>query len=157
MNFSDDELRYIACELLSLEKPRNVDSKKEIDKLKSELRQSSDGLIKFLEESEEHNLQFGKDIERLHDEIQRKNDNIEKLEAMMQQQEKKFQGKSNVQFHFVVKYLLSIGQLNQEKVNDLIQLSNQLGINQNKAIEIIKLTIERSKKKAGSSGNSIIL
>ena len=146
MNFSDDELRYIACELLSLEKSRNVDSKKEIDKLKSELRQSSDGLIKFLEESEEHNLQLGKDIERLHDEIQRKNDNIEKLEAIMQQQEKKIQGKGNVQFHFVVKYLLSIGELNQEKVNDLIQLSNQLGINRNKAIEIIKFTIEKSKK-----------
>ncbi len=79
LDFSDEELRFIATELLMLKKPKNISPSAEIHKMEKQLRESADGLIRMLESNNDKLFQLEKTAEALNNKIRERDEQILKL------------------------------------------------------------------------------
>ncbi|QTA88193.1 nuclease-related domain-containing protein [Desulfonema magnum] len=100
MNFSDDELRFIATELLSLKKPKNITPSAEIHKLEEQLRQSADGLLRILQTKDEKIVELEEAAELLNKKIQEQDELILQLRQNKEQMNSEIQEKDKLLIQF---------------------------------------------------------
>lgn len=166
INFSNDELRFIATELLSMDNPRIIQTTN-TENLAEQIKKGVDGLTGIIEESKKKITQLEKVLhekdeviaglkssnDQLTNALHHNSDMVEKMKLDKNKREEEIQAAAVEKFHLISECVVLncySGKKNkdeEEKLNNLIKLSSKFGITRRNAVEIVTKAIQKADNK----------
>ncbi len=164
INFSDEELRSIANELLNMKKVRLYKNQYDTGK---RIRKISDSITSLIEDYDQKLMQIHNDTEYLKKDSFESNDRLLKIETILDKLftavEKRNSLVKNIEdrgdiekFHAVVWHILSTywSSVNKETLNKMVKLSSHFGIEKEKAVDIMKKEFDKEKSRRSMAKNT---
>lgn len=157
INFSDNDLRFIAENLLSMDKPKIIQSEN-TGNFVEQIRKSTESLLLLIEGCEKETMKSSREnqslkmnaktkedkIIRMKEEIDRLKDILQRRDDIIQKMEKEDAEKFIlITHHIIYEYK---DTLSKEKAKNLIKLSGQFGITKSQAVKIFNEIYKARKK-----------